>query len=487
MSLPISTIVDVNVVISPSLPSKKGFGVAGIVSNEIDNDGGQQSQRVVYFGSISEVADKWPLASETYLMAQSYFSQSPAPDQLAILAHYSAGSNAFLFGGDAPEINMAIWNAEATGSFNATIDATSVDVTGIDTTGAADLDAVASIVETALQAADAAFAAALVAWNSDELRFEIDSGVADGAINFLQVAASGNDISGLLDMTSSGTAVLQQGTPVETVVDALTAAELFNDNWYGVLILPIHVDTDEVLNVAAWAEARTKIFSSKTNDPTTLQLGTVDNNAYKLNNSGYTRSDCNYSGDPASKIDAAVLGRAFTVDFGVPDSVITLKFKPLSGIPTEQITTGQKAGLDEKRCNALINIAGQSMYAEGFMSSSLFFDERHGVDWLVGEIESNVFNYLISRATKVPLTDKGASSIQQQVIRALDSAVSNGLLATGTTSDGVFLPNGYETSVVKVADMNQVDRANRNAPPISFTALLAGATHFVQINGTVER
>jgi len=35
--------------------------------------------------------------------------------------------------------------------------------------------------------------------------------------------------------------------------------------------------------------------------------------------------------------------------------------------------------------------------------------------------------------------------------------------------------------------MNQADVDNRVAPTISFIALLAGAVHSVQINGTLER
>ena len=98
-----------------------------------------------------------------------------------------------------------------------------------------------------------------------------------------------------------------------------------------------------------------------------------------------------------------------------------------------------------------------------------------------------MFGYLFSRTTKAPLTDKGGAALEQQVIRALDEGVNNGLLAPGTTIDGVFLANGYITSVQKVADMTQADIDNRVAPTISFTALLAGAVHSVQINGTLER
>lgn len=274
---------------------------------------------------------------------------------------------------------------------------------------------------------------------------------------------------------------------LETEVEALTAAESESTAWYGILLLKGVRDSTVITDVAAWAEARVKLFSTCSNDPNSLVVGNTTCYAYLLNAANYQRTICTYSSTAAEYPDAAVFGKAFTTNFNASDSVITLKFKSLAGITTESITSTEKTGLDEKRCNAVIDVAGSSMYAEGYMSSDLFFDERHGIDWLTGEIESNIFAYLLSRTTKVPLTDRGASSIQQQVIRALDTALRNGMLGSGETSDGTFLGNGYSVTVQKVADMSIADKANRISPTISFVALLAGATHFVQITGTVER
>lgn len=365
MSLPIQSIVDVNVSISPTVPPRPGFGIAAMVSSESIIGGGLPPNRVTFYASMTEIAVDWLPTDEVYLSATAYFGQQPSPVSFAVISQDTIGS--------------------------------------------------------------------------------------------------------------------------ETIVDALDAAEAFSSLWYGVLLQAAARDAQDQLDVAAWAQSRVKMFSACTNNANSLVLGDIDNNAFKLMNSVYDRTICTYSSDSTQYPDAAVFGRAFTVNYDAPESVITLKFKPLSGILTENISTNQKAGLDEKRCNAHISVAGTSMYAEGYMSAQLFFDERHGVDWLTGEIENNVFAYLISRPTKVPLTDAGASSLQQQVIRALDTAVLNGLLGAGTIIDGTFLGNGYVTNVQRVADMDPTDKANRIAPTISFTALLAGAVHFVQINGVVER
>ena len=365
MALPISSVVNVSVSISPTVPPKQGFGTAALVTDENTVLGAIQVQRVVFYGSITEVAVDWATSTDTYKSANAYFAQNPSPVQFATIKQDSLGG--------------------------------------------------------------------------------------------------------------------------ESEVDALAAAELFSSGWYGILLLPSVRDTAEQINVGVWAEARTKIFSAATENPLTLTIGDVTSNAALAAAQGLTRTSMAYSGTSGEFIDAAVLGKAFTTNFSAPDSVITLKFKDLATITTEDINSNEKKGLDEKRCNALVSIAGASIFAEGYMSSQLFFDERHSVDWLVGEIESNVFGYLVSRTTKVPLTDRGGAAIEQQVTRALDAAVNNGMLAPGEDSNNVFLPNGYQVTVQRVADMNPTDIANRIGSTINFVALLAGAMHFIQITGTVER
>ncbi len=486
MTLPISSIVTVNVSVAPSVPAKQGFGTAAFVTKENLLSGSQSSDRILFYSTVAEVDADWGSSSDVSKAATSYFSQSPSPTLFAVIANYDAGFQGTLTGVTAQSA-VAQWNGITTGSFAITMNSVTADVLLLDFSGAADMDAVAALIETGIQNADAAWTSATCIWNVDHI--EIGNALVGGNITATSQAASGVDISithMFTDVSISGVKVVA-GVPVETVPDSLSAAEFASSNWYGVLIQSLHFDTQVQLDVAAWAEARVKLFSTTSHNPNSLVLGNIDNNIYKLSNSNYQRTTAIFSSVTEEYPDAAVLGKAFTVNFDSPNSVITLKFKPLAGISTENLTTSQKSALDEKRGNALTSIAGTSMLAESFMSSQLFFDERHSIDWLVGEIESNVFGYLITRPTKIPLTDAGASSIEQQLIRALDAANSNGMIGTGTTSGGVFLGNGYITSVQKVADMNPVDKGNRIAPAIAFTALLAGAVHFIQIDGVVER
>lgn len=491
MTLPISTIVQVNVSIAPTIPPKPGFGIAAVVTGEDTKLLAPQTERIMFYASITSVGEDWDTGSETYKSALSYFSQQPSPTTFATIAKYSTQSTALVTGTIAADPDFNNWILIADGEFAITIDGITANVT-VDFTGGGIVDmlGVGDAINAALNLADPspAFVNAAAEWVVDH--FEISGDAFGGTITATSpvVAGVGTNISLLMATDESIVGVqVVQGTDVESDVDALNAAEQVDNSWYGVLILKDQRDVQTTLDVAAWTEARSKIFSCSTNNASTLVLGSTNNIAAQLQTLNYTRTTCIYSSQFDEYPDAAVLGKAFTVNFNAPDSVITLKFKPLAGITTESISETQKNALDNKRANALIDVGNTSMYAESYMSSQLFFDERHSIDWLVGEIQSNTFGYTISRPTKVPLTDKGGAAIEQQVIRAMDSGVNNGMLAPGTTSGGVFLGNGYVTTVQKVADIAPADRANRLGPVVSFICLLSGAVHFIQINGVVER
>lgn len=375
MAIPASSIVDVSIAVSPQFPPRGNFAVLNIITSEtgvID-----AVERIRFYGTIDEVVADWADTTEAYKAAQTYFSQSPAPDKVAISFRDDAGG--------------------------------------------------------------------------------------------------------------------------ETITESLDAIQDVNPSWYGFMF------TNEVRDLtiingaavpgpqeaAAWAEARTKTFGTTSNSADAIDDAISTDIGSVLNTLLYTRTFVQYSSTAAEYPEASVFGKAFTVDFGASNSTITLKFKQLPGITPENLKTSEKEALDGKRINVYFLVGNDAdavpLYGESFMSGNFFFDEIHGIDWLANAIENQVFGYLFTRPTKVPLTDKGGAAIEQQVIRVLDEAVNNGFIAPGTTIDGVFLPNGYITTVQPVADIATADKAARIGPDVDFVAILAGAVHAIQINGLVER
>lgn len=496
MGIPVSTVVDVSIAIGAVFPARKGFGTLNIITAETGVIG--IAERIRSYQNIDGVIADWPADSEVLAAATSYFSQQPKPTSLRVSTRYPTDQAAQLRGGSVADnvTNLAIFNAVTDGEFNITIDgAAAEDISAMDFSGAADMDAVAVIIETALQAIlTGGFAAATCTYDGN--RFFINSGTTGitSAINFLLSVdpVVGTDISSILQMRQ-GEGTKSDGIDAETITASLNAIQNTDPDWYGLMFTKEIRDgvlingEAAVIAAAAWTEARVKVFGNTSNDLDVLDSVTTNDIASLLQDSAYRRTITTFSSYPDQYPSASILGRAFTVNFNQPNSTLTLKFKQMAGITVEDLTQTQKVVLDSKNANALITVGDSFMYAESFMASGVFFDEVHGIDWLTDAIQTNVFGYLLTRTTKVPYTNKGVASLEQQVIKALDEAVRNGLIAPSETIDGEFLPTGYKTITIPVEDINQSDVEARFYPGLSFIVLGAGAIHRVQINGIFER
>lgn len=495
MTIPVSSVVNVSIAIGAPFPARAGFGTLNIVTAETGVIG--IAERIRSYQNLDGVTADWSANSEVVAAATAYFSQQPKPTSLKVSTRYPTAQSAQLRGGAVADnaANLALFTAINDGSFAVSIDGAAQNITGLNFTADTDLSEVADAIQTALQAvASGGFTAATC--THDGTRFFINSGTSgtSSTVSFLTAVdpAAGTDISSLLQMRQGeGTKV--DGIAAETITASLNAIQNVDTDWYGLLFTKevrdgIQINGENAVEAAAdWCESRVKVFGNTSNDLDVLDSVTTNDIASVLKGKNLRRTMTTYSSFPNQYPSASILGRAFTVNFNQPNSTITLKFKQMPGITVEQLTQSQKATLDSKKANSLIEVGTSGMFAESFMANGVFFDEVHGIDWLQNAIETNVFGYLLSRTTKVPYTNKGTAALEQQVISALDEAVRNGLVAPGETVDGRFLATGYETVVIPVEDINQSDKEARHYPGLSFTVLGAGAIHSVQINGIFER
>jgi len=493
MTIPVSSVVSVSIAIGATFPARAGFGTLNIVTAETGVIG--VAERIRSYSNLDGVAADWSGTSEVIKAATAYFSQQPKPTKLKVSTRYPTAVAAQLRGGAvaANAANLALFVAVDDGAFVISVDGASEDIDTMDFTTDANLNEVAATIQTAIQAiATSGFTAATV--THDGVRFFVNSGTtgATSTVSFATAPGSGTDISSLMEIRQ-GEGTKTNGLAPETITASLNAIQNIDPDWYGLLFTKevrdgFVVNSEDAVEAAAdWTEARVKVFGNTTNDLDALDSVTTTDILSVLKAKNLRRSLSTYSSSPNQYPSASVLGRAFTTNFNQPNSTITLKFKQGPGITVEQLTQNEKSVLDSKRGNAFILVGASDMYSESRMANNTFFDEVHGIDWLENAIQTNVFGYLLTRTTKVPYTDKGVAALEQQVIKALNEAVVNGLIAPGTTIDGEFLANGYKTITVPVALSNQSDKEARQYNGLSFVALGAGAIHGAQINGIFER
>lgn len=488
MSIPISSIVDVQITRDTSFPDGFSFNSVNLLgtSDVITTD-----ERIRFYQTIDEVQSDFGTSAEEYKAALIYFSNNPRPPSLYISRWANVDTNAQLRCGLGATTAIAEWSVVADGSFRISIDGVAANVTTLNFTSSTTLSNVALVIQNGLVAAG--FAGATCVYSTSEGRFIIKSGTAGitSTITVLSTSTAtvGTDISGLggtpfLDGAANGITV--QGIAAEQIDAALGLIEDKNNQWYMLACVSSVRDDSDARAVASWCEARVKMFINATNDTGTIDTGNTSNIAYELNALNRVRTTLIYHKEATQYPDLGICAYGGITE---PGSA-TLKFKTLPGgiTTSDELKSNQAKIATGRGCNVYVNIAGKRMVQEGTVIGGEFFDIMRGVDAMTFEIERNVFGLLASKP-KIPMTDSGVALIIAEVSSSLLKFVNIGFLAARDFYDeaGEYERSepAYNITAAPISTLSAAQRADRIAPDIIFTAYLAGAIHFVKIRGTV--
>lgn len=498
-SLPVSRVINVGVQLTPaaaqaqSLSNLLYLGTSPIIDT---------TERYRSYSSLAGVAAEFGTNADEYKAALKWFGQAPQPTSFIIGRFVNTASKGGLKCGtlSAAQQALATWQAITTGSFAITKDgAAAVQVTGLNFSGAANMPAIAAII----QAGTGMPAGVTVTWNAVYNRFEFESNTtgATSAIGFLAAPAAGSDVSdNLLGRVGDG-GYLYTGQALETAAAALALFDdLIGQQFYGVAVGGLTpganagADTTALLAVAAYIEAANNkhILGITSQEAGALSAVVTTDIGYQLKALGYDRTLYQYSSSSPHAV-LSLLARILTVDYEGEGTAITLKFKQEPGVVAETLTTSQTDAVEAKNYNVLVNYNnGTAIVEQGVMASGEFVDTITGIDWLAVTIQRDLFNALYSSNTKIPQTDQGVQVLTTVCAARCEQAVDNGLVAPGVWNAGGFgklkqgdyLDKGYYIFASPVADQPQADRAARKAPPIQIAVKLAGAIH--SVNATIN-
>jgi len=217
MSLSVSNIVRVTVSLSPLAAAVRSFGTLMIAGDSNVING---VQRFRTYSTIDEVAAEFGVNAPEYQAAVLYFGQNPSPATLMIGRWFRTASEAENDGGilTAGESAISAWTSISAGSFVISIDGTVHTLTGLDFTAAANLNAVATIITTALSGAGTCV------WNGTNFVISSNStgaGVqASGTITLTTNPSYGAQASGTITLSgqpSNADTVTIKGTTVTFV------------------------------------------------------------------------------------------------------------------------------------------------------------------------------------------------------------------------------------------------------------------------------
>lgn len=488
--LSVSDLVNVTVSISPTAATQRNFGAGLIIgaSDVIDT-----TERMRSYSSFDEVSADFGSTDPEYLAANLWFSQSPVPSLLYIGRWAKTATAGRLNGGVLSTAAQALTNFTSVtdGSMVISIDGTAKTISALSLASATSLAGVAALITTALSSA------ATCTWDSSNSRFVIESATtgASSSVSYATDYTSGTSLGTLLGLKSGTASAPVAGIASEAPLAAVTALATLSTDWYGCIIADASVTDAQHEAIAAYVEALsvTRIYGITTQTSAVLDGSSTTDLASILSAAGYTRTFIQYSSS-SPYAAASMMARAFTVDFTANNSTITLMWKTEPGVTYELLTETQAATLKSKHCNAYVRYNNDTAIIQhGVMCSGLWFDVRHGTDWLQNNVQTDVFNLLYQSTTKIPQTDAGVHKIVTAVESALADGVTNGLIAPGvwnnplefgTLHEGDTLTAGYYVYAPQVSSQSQSVRETRVAPTIQCAIKLGGAVHSanVQIN-----
>lgn len=258
----------------------------------------------------------------------------------------------------------------------------------------------------------------------------------------------------------------------ENYADVLTAASNLDPEWYAVTIQSR--DASNILSVAAWTEARDKVFIAATADSTILDPNDDDDIGSQLAAAGYARTALIYAVNASAEWpDTAWAGPLLALDPGS----ITWAFKRVAGVTGSMFPSAAVSALEAKRVTRIEIIQGLARTIGGFTSDAgAFLDVIHGLDWLKQRLAEDIFSRLVN-SPKIPYTNAGIAMVESVIRARLQDAIEKNVIADD---------ENLTVTVPDVADTDETDRANRLLRDVYFTARLAGAIHKVIVRGTAS-
>lgn len=495
MSLPISDVVDVDIVVSAAAPSAPTFDMGRLL--------GKASvlpywDRVREYAGLAEVVVDFASNTEEYKAAEIYFADSvqrPVPEKLQIGRMFSSAQAAVILSGAVSD-DVDDYTGITNGGFDITINGTLRQISAINCGSATTMANVATAIQTRLQAA---LASTTCTWNATLSKFVITSpttGTGSTIGSFASAPTGGSsptDESSTFGLTNADGARITQGCAAEDVTAAWTASAIVNPSHYG-MALTSAFSAQENKDSMAYAQSNKKHFFFVEGSGNVLSTGDTSNLGYYGNANSYRRSHGDsHAIEPYMHMSAMAL--YLTQDFDQPNGAITGKFKELPGISTSSLTTAQANAVKGYNLNIYVDRGGFSMLEEGVNCEGTFTDEVIGLDWIEAQLQTEVFTVLATARTKVPQTDEGVQKLVQACQRACQRAVNAGLLApgkwngdaVGAIESGDFLPAGFYVYAQPVSEQTTSSREAREAPAITIIACGAGAIHSANIRFNFQR
>jgi len=282
-------------------------------------------------------------------------------------------------------------------------------------------------------------------------------------------------------------AVIQTSTPegsetpvAEEPVDTVKRA-MDTDGWY--VVTTAGVATNKLAAIATYIETTEKMFFY-------TELAAFSSGAITPTcSSALDRTVAIFPRESTAQADAdiPIANKYMSVAFaacclGYESGTETFAFKQLKMMNPASLSTAEVNALKASNINYFINVGGKNITMLGKVLSGEWIDVIRFRDWLKNDMQVRVANLFIINP-KIKLNNGGITLIQNQMLASLKEGQTIGGIAEDEfDSDGNAIP-GYSVSVPDASTLTDSEKASRSLDGFTFTARIAGAIHFVAIEG----
>jgi hypothetical protein len=266
---------------------------------------------------------------------------------------------------------------------------------------------------------------------------------------------------------------LEDRTTDPGIAADLAAMLAADANWYAVVIAD-SAGKAEATAAAAYLETVRRIALYQTADALAHSSSSVDDVAYNLKATGYTRSSVwfyPHLGLSTGQLAAAVLGRCLPLNPGK----VTFAHKELSGVTVASPTETQSANLEAKNANHYTEIGDGGDTFPGKSCEGEYIDVIRDLDKSYSRMQTAALS-VVRSSDKVPFDDNGIDTMGGAIRGALKADETDGIYAKGSTS----------VTTPAASAVSSGDKAVRNLTGVTFFARVAGAIHITEVTGTVS-
>ena len=424
---------------------------------------------------------------------KAWFGGTRKPQEIAVGTQMLANQPAMIYGD-----SFTVTAAEALGdSYDVALGSRtiSVDLDGLTTAAA-----VATALQTALNAHSDITGAVVTVYDTDKLQIQLPYDLA----SIGTFTATADD----LGLGPDDEVTYYPGIAAETADDAVARIAGLDPN-FTLIALPtdsyndvtgVETANDRIATLSTWGHSNKRIFEFAEFGAAVLTKDEEATNAALQYDLARRNVAWSYTGDAAGLLPFANQRVLSAIDFTQADTIRNVANRIMPGITPHVLTDEQAAELDRKKGN-YYRREGALRHTRGGRTTGEWYEAAYYLLWLDNAVALAAYNYKMSLEAFIG-TDRYYAGLREAISVPLRQSVASGAVSPGQVSDAVRdnirdttgnrnfngrLEDGYLVWNAAAATATNQQLNDRDSLPVYFWVKGSPFINNINVNGVYAR